>query len=130
MKFYEKLKEYREENNLTQTDFSKKLGISRSQLAMIECGKRPMPVITRKKLSEVTGKSLKWWVDKTEYDQNSYEDMTALSMLLDYMIEKNIIKSPQDIDKELPHITKILKEEVKIKLKKYHNLESKENQDF
>lgn len=123
MKFYEKLKQYREEVGITQSELASTLNISRSQLAMIECGKRPIPLSTRKKIAEVSGKSLKWWNDQTEYDKESYVDMTALSMLLDYMIEKEIIKTPDDIDKEIDHIKKVLKEEVKIKLKKYNKLE-------
>ena len=117
MNFSDKIKEYRNENSLTQNELAKKLDISRTQLAMIETDKRPATRALISKLVEISGRSLKSWLDNTEYDESSYKEMTALSMLLDYMIDKEIIKTIDDVDNETEHIMKIVKEEVKIKMK-------------
>lgn len=117
MNFSDKIKEYRNENSLTQNELAKKLDISRTQLAMIETDKRPATRALINKLVEISGRSLKSWLDNTEYDESSYKEMTALSMLLDYMIDKEIIKTIDDVDNETEHIMKIVKEEVKIKMK-------------
>lgn len=128
MNFADKIKEFRNENSLTQNELAEKLDISRTQLAMIETGKRPVTKAVINKLVEISGRSLKSWLDNTEYDESSYKEMTALSMLLDYMIDKGIIKTIDDVDNETEHIMKIVKEEVKIKLKntqKFNELHQK-----
>ncbi|MCD3202844.1 helix-turn-helix domain-containing protein [Clostridium botulinum] len=122
MKLSQKLKKFRSDNNLTQTDFANNLGISRTHLAMIETDKRPANLELLKKIALVSNKNLKWWVSGTEYDDECYEEMSALSMLLDYMIDKKILTKPDDIENEMDHIIRLLKEEVNIKLKKYNKI--------
>lgn len=119
----EKIKNYRSEKNLTQNELADELDISRSQLAMIESNKRPISKQLRNKLAEISGKSLKWWITDTEYDESSYKEMTAMSMLLDYMIDKGVLKSPDDVYSETDHIMKMVAEEVRIKLKNKEKIE-------
>lgn len=122
MKFSQKLKEFRNEKGISQTVLADELGISRSHLAMIESDKRPIASHHRNKLAEYSGKDLKWWISGTEYDHDCYVEMTALSMFLDYLIDKAIIKEPNDIDNEMAHVTKVIKKELEVKFAKRNKI--------
>jgi transcriptional regulator with XRE-family HTH domain len=114
----DKIKEIRKDMNLTQDQFAKKLGISRSYLGDMERGRlKGNNVKIISKLSDITGKPMEFFIDKSdeETDIKPYEFLdAALEMLIDKKMidsEGNITsKKAQDI------INDILKKELLLKL--------------
>ena len=117
--FSEKLKQYRESCGLTQEQFAKETGISRGIISMIEADKRPPSKKVLSLLSEHSGKSIDWWYGK---DEKQYGELNALSTLLDYMIEKEMIDKKGNMDlKSKDFIWKLINAEIKNKLDKKSN---------
>lgn len=69
-------------------------------------------------MSEHSGKSIDWWYGK---DEKKYGDLNALSTLLDYMIDKDMIDKDGSMDdKSKEFIWRLINAEIKNKIdKKY-----------
>ena len=116
MKLSEKIKNYRIENNLTQKELSEKLNVSRTLIAGTETDKIKGTVKFLTKLSDLSGKSITYWMDaETEKNYKTYE---ALDILLDAMIDSKMIKADGKIgDMELRLIKSVLEKEIVLKIK-------------
>lgn len=74
MKFSEKLRQYRKDNDLTQENLSDKVGLSRSKISELESGYRKATLKTIEKIASGTGTSTSWWLeDSEEIDINEFE---------------------------------------------------------
>lgn len=71
--FKEKIKSARKELGLTQVEFSKRVGISRSYLAEIERGSIKGSISLISKLSNATNKSMFYFMDNEIVTINSYD---------------------------------------------------------
>lgn len=71
--FKDKVKSARKELGLTQVEFSKRVGISRSYLAEIERGSIKGSVSLISKLSNATNKSMFYFMDNEIVTINSYD---------------------------------------------------------
>ncbi|MCD3207121.1 helix-turn-helix transcriptional regulator [Clostridium botulinum C] len=114
--FAEKLKNYRTSLHLTQEEFSKRCGISRAIISMLEAGTRPPSKNVLIKLSNFSNQTIEWWIGNEVEKMNEYKPLNALNVLLDYMVDKNMFGPNGEIpEKELKYILKILQAEIKIK---------------
>lgn len=112
LEFKDKLKEYRKEINLSQTDLAKKLGIARSTLSDMENGriKGKLTVIT--KLADISGKDIGYWTGDGDINIRKYE---ALDILIKAMIENGHIKEGGKIPEEYREIVlTVLEKEIDI----------------
>lgn len=110
----DKVKEIRKEMNLTQEEFAKKLGISRSYYCDIERGRlKGTNVKIISKLSDVTGKSMEYFLDK-DIEVKQYD---ILDSALDMLIDKNLIDSEGNFLDQTSHniVMDILKKEIQLK---------------
>lgn len=114
--FSEKLKQFRESSGLTQEQFAEVTGISRGIISMIEADKRPPSKRVLELLSAYSNKSIDWWYGTNEKE---YEDLNALSTLLDYMIDKGMIDKEGIMDaKSKDFIWRLIEAEIKNKIEK------------
>lgn len=119
----EQIKEYRKKHKITQSEFAKLIGISRTYLSDLENGRAKGNLKVLLKLSSNTNTSLKDWIDE-ENDEKSIEDNYNLYSVLDTFIENlisldGINKETGKISEEyIPSIINILEAEIKLKLQK------------
>ncbi|NFO40345.1 helix-turn-helix transcriptional regulator [Clostridium botulinum] len=112
----DKVKDIRKNLGLTQEEFAKKLGISRSYYSDIERGRlKGTNVKIISKLSDVTGKPMEYFLGK-DIEVKQYD---ILDSALDVLIEKNIIDNDGNILDETSRniILDILKKEIQLKIK-------------
>jgi transcriptional regulator with XRE-family HTH domain len=113
--FKDIIKSVRKELHLTQEEFSKKLGISRSYLGDLETGRlKGSNVQLISKLSDISGKPMEYFLDK-DSDIKQYEILDAgIEMLL----SKNLISRDGDILDPVAEniLLEILKKEIKLKI--------------
>ncbi|MBE6051089.1 MAG: helix-turn-helix transcriptional regulator [Clostridium sp.] len=112
----DKIRGIRKELNLTQVEFAKKLGISRSYLGDLERGRlKGTNVNMLSKLSEVTNKPIEYFLDKPA----SIKLYDTLDYTINMLIEKNLIDNDGKIldPNAQDMLLNILKEEIKLKLK-------------
>lgn len=69
------LNEIVEESGLTQDDFVKRLGITRSNLNILICGEQRLSADIAMKLSEIFGTSISYWLNL----QNAYDAFENLN---------------------------------------------------
>lgn len=116
--FKDKVKECRKELGLTQIEFSKKIGISRSYLAEIERGRIKGTVALITKLSEATNKPLSYFIDDENIAINSYD---VLDQTIELMINNNEInKEGEMTDWAREMLIKVLEKEIKLKLERMY----------
>lgn len=80
--FNDKVKNCRREMGLTQVEFSKLIGISRSYLAEIERGSIKGTVKLISKISEATNKPMGYFIDEENMTVSSYEVLDKTIELL------------------------------------------------
>lgn len=115
MNFIDRLNSFIEDNKLKQIDIVNKAGISRGFLSMILKGKRQPSLELLNALSEMSGKSINWWL----HGKEEYDNLDSLNSLVNYLIEKGFIESDGSMDKEYENILlEMLKKEIKVKLQK------------
>lgn len=91
MTFGEKVKDIRKnELHLNQTDFAKLLGISRTYVTEIENGRIKGNTKLLKKLSEITGKSIEYFISNSE-DEINVKPFEVLNNIIDNFIENGLI---------------------------------------
>lgn len=89
-----KIKRARQETNLSQEEFAKKLGISGAHLGYLETSKRTLKVTMLAKIAEITGKSFDYFLGGEEHieERLSQEEISAKL--------NHILNSIQDLRKE------------------------------
>lgn len=112
----EKIKKVRKEMDLSQDDFSKLLGISRSNLRDLESGKnKGSNIKILAKLAEISGKNLTYFTD----DELNIQQYDILDGFIEMMINRNLIDEDGNISDMLKDlIIDVVKQEIKLKLKK------------
>lgn len=114
--FKDKVKECRKEMRLTQLEFSKKVGISRSYLADIERGCIKGSVELISKLSEATNKPMSYFIDSENMIVNSYDVLDKTIELLYRNEEISNEGVMSDWAKEM--LMKVLEKEVALKIER------------
>lgn len=112
----DKVRDIRKEMKLTQDEFAKKLGISRSYYCDIERGRlKGTNVKIISKLSDITGKPMEYFLGK-DVDIKQYD---ILDSALDMLIDKGLIDNEGNfLDKTSQDIVfNILKKEIQLKIK-------------
>ena len=89
MEIKDKIKSFRKSEGLTQQEFAKLLGISRSYLEDIEHDRIKGSIKLMNKLADVTNKSLSYWATDANIEIHQYD---GLDTLINIMIDNNIIK--------------------------------------
>jgi transcriptional regulator with XRE-family HTH domain len=64
--FSDKLKRYRRELGLTQKDLGRKLDLSKATIGQLETGLKEPSKVLLEKIYKISGKNMKWWLDKNE----------------------------------------------------------------
>lgn len=112
---YLKLKQYRKEHGLTQDQFSKEIGISRSYLADLENGRKLANIKTLSKIANATNTSISEWIDIQDNSlEKNYKSFEALSIFLDNLMEAGEIKNGIIPDIYKDSIIKLLEAELKL----------------
>lgn len=110
-----KIKAIRKEMTLTQEEFAKKLGISRSYLADLERGRlKGNNINILSKLSQLTGKPLEYFF----YNDDKPKLYNLLDATIDLFIDKNMISKDGHIldDTTKNVLLEILEKEIKMKI--------------
>lgn len=113
--FKDKIKSVRKELGLTQSEFAKKLGISRSYLGDLETGRlKGSNIQITSKLSDISGKPMEHFLNKNT-DVKQYEILDAG---IEMLIDKNLISPEGDIMDPVANniLLEILKKEIKLKM--------------
>lgn len=116
--FKDRLKDCRKELGLTQEEFSKKLGISRSYLGDLERGRlKGNNINIISKVSDITGKPMEYFLDK-DSDDIEIKPYDFLDAALNMLIDKNMIDKNGKIlsDKAKKIIDDMLEKEILLKL--------------
>lgn len=112
---YLKLKQYRKDHGLTQNQFSKEIGISRSYLADLENGRKLANIKTLSKIANATNTTISDWIDiKDNSLEKNYTSFEALSVFLDNLVEAGEIKNGIIPDIYKDSIIKLLEAELKL----------------
>lgn len=114
--FKDKVRECRKEMGLTQLEFSKRVGISRSYLAEIERGSIKGSVALISKLSEATNRPMSYFIDDENIKIDSYDVLDKTIELLYDNKEINDDGVMTDWAKEM--LMKVLEKEVVLKIER------------
>lgn len=114
MNFLERLERYMSDNNLRQIDLVDKCNSSKSYISGLLSGKRTPNIEFLTELSNISGKSINWWL----YGEEIRPDLYALNELINFFISKGDIKPNGEMDEETKKILfTMLEKEIKGKLK-------------
>lgn len=83
MSFNEQLKKLREERNLSQSDFAKDIGLTRSAISMYELGKREPNLETLKKFANFFNVSIDELIDTNNKNKFQNKEYITLHRLVD-----------------------------------------------
>lgn len=113
MNFLDRLKQYMSENNLKQIDLSSKTGMSRGSISNILSGKRTPNEKMLTVLSEMSGKSINWWL----YGTQERENLAGLNKIIDLFISDGDIKEDGTYDEDTRKMLHtMLDKEIRLKL--------------
>lgn len=128
MNFLERLKTYMNDNNVKQIDIiNNDKSLSKGYVSMVVNGKRQPNTEILNALSQLSGKSINWWLHGVE----KYDNLYSLNELIDFFIDNGSIDKDGNMDSETKEIINtMLKKEIRVKLKKkYFNISSDEITD-
>ena len=115
MNFLERLEKYMREQNLRQTDLVEKCKSSKSYVSGLLSGKRTPNIEFLTELSNISKKSINWWL----YGGEIRSDLYSLNELIDFFISKGDISQKGEMDTETRSILHtMLEKEIKVKLQK------------
>jgi transcriptional regulator with XRE-family HTH domain len=115
MSFIERLKKYIKEENIKQIDIAKKANMSRGSVSNVISGRRQPNEELLTALSEISGRSINWWLHGTD----EYDNLYSLNSLLDYFIKDGSIKNDGSMEDETRQIIyTMLEKEIRVKLEK------------
>lgn len=115
-----KLKDYRKEKKLTQPELAKELDVAKSVISDIESSRRGASKRTLSRLAEHSGKTIDWWMNGTEANNNinEKEQLSTTKMIVDKLIKEGLIKD-SNIDDDVARILlNSLKVDIELELKK------------
>lgn len=113
MKFNIKLKQFRDNLGLTQEQFAKKVGFSRTTISELENGSRKATLKTIEKIANNTNTSVSDWLD--EDDNISVKQFEGLTMVIDTLLDVGQIDSDGTMTNEARSLLmKMLESEVKL----------------
>lgn len=113
MKFNIKLKQFRDNLGLTQEQFAKKVGFSRTTISELENGSRKATLKTIEKIANNTNTSVSDWLD--EDDSISVRQFEGLTMVIDTLLDVGQIASDGTMtDEARSLLMKMLESEVKL----------------
>lgn len=114
--FINRLLEYMKKEGLRPVDLGEKLDISKSTVSRVIRGLSAPSVDFLEKLSNISGKSINWWLHGVE----EYRSLESLNTLIDTFIEKGFIKPNEPIEKVYEDMLyTMLEKEIEVKLEKY-----------
>lgn len=87
MEFKDRLKDWIKENNIKQADIAKKANVNKSFISNLVSGRVNPSEHIINILSEMSGHSVHWWL----FGKEDYENLNALSDLINFLIEKDYI---------------------------------------
>ena len=125
MSFLERLKNYMSVSNIKQIDIiNKNKSLSKGYVSMVVNGKRQPNTEFLNALSQLSGKSINWWL----HGKDDYDNLYSLNTLLDFFIDNGSIDRNGNMDDETKDIIDtMLKKEIRVKLQKKYNIESQNN---
>lgn len=114
MNFLERLNTYMKENNIKQIDIRKRNPLlSKGYISMVVNGKRQPNTEFLNSLSELSGKSINWWLHGAE----NYDNLYSLNELIDFFIDNGSIDKNGNMDTETRKIINtMLEKEIRVKL--------------
>ncbi len=113
MNFNEKLKKYRETNNLTQAQFAKKTGFSRTTITELENGSKKATLRTIEKIAKGTNTSTTDWIDSTT--DMKIKQFDGLALVIEALCETGEIDNDGNISEHgMTMLTKMLEKEIKL----------------
>ena len=89
------------------------MSLTKGYVSMVVNGKRQPNTEFLNALSELSGKSINWWLHGVE----NYDNLYSLNELLDFFIENGSIDKDGNMDEETKDmIDTMLKKEIRVKL--------------
>lgn len=109
------IKAYLKEKGIKQIDIANKGGFTKGFVSNVLNGKTPMSSSFLQTISELTGKSVHFWL----FGEDEYRGLASLNKLIDTLIQTGEIKKDGTYDKEIALILKtMLDKEIRVKLQK------------
>ena len=101
-------------SDIKQKDIlNKNYSLSKSYVSMVVNGKRQPNTEFLNAISELSGKSINWWL----HGVDNYDNLYSLNSLIDFFINNNSIKENGDMDEETRKILyTMLEKEIRVKL--------------
>lgn len=90
MSFNEQLKKLREERGLSQSDFAKDIGLTRSAISMYELGKREPNLETLKKFADFFNVPIDELIDTNEKTNHKKKEYITLHRLIDELHPEDV----------------------------------------
>lgn len=113
MEFRFKLKECRDNLGLTQEQFAKKTGFSRTTISELENGTRKVTLKTIEKIAKATNTTVSEWLESE--NNISINQFEGLTMVIDTLLEVGQIKESGEMSEEAKNLLmKMLESEVKL----------------
>ena len=110
-----RINNYLESNHMSKSDLAKIANVSKSYVTMLLKGERAINIEILKALSELSGKSIDWWLHGTD----QYLNLQSLNDLIDTFIENGYIKSDCSMEAEYKiMLDTMLLKEINLKLQK------------
>ena len=112
--FLDRLTAYMKDSDIKQKDIlNKNDSLSKSYVSMVVNGKRQPNTEFLNAISELSGKSINWWL----HGVDNYDNLYSLNSLIDFFINNNSIKENGDMDEETRKILyTMLEKEIRVKL--------------
>jgi transcriptional regulator with XRE-family HTH domain len=105
---------YMKLNGIKQIDIANKAGLSIGFISKVVNGKKPVSNTFLQALSEISGKSIHYWLFGTD----EYIGLASLNKLIDTFIDNEDIKEDGTYDEDIEKILKtMLNKEIKDKLR-------------
>lgn len=100
-KFIEALEKYREDNNISQTDFAQRVGVTASVMNSWTHGKSVPSVLSLMLLSEVTGKSVFYWMGLLTNTEYTAQERRALERAELKALEQDMQRRIKELEARL-----------------------------
>lgn len=119
MKFNIKLKEFRDNSGLTQEQFAKNTGFSRTTITELESGVKKPTLKSIEKLAKNTNTKISYWLDETDTDIKAFD---GLKMVIDKLREVGDINERGEVtDSGKALLMKMLEKEIPLYINSKNN---------
>lgn len=113
----DKVKKYRKDRNLNQTQFAELVGIARTQITQLESGSRKPTLNIIRRIAEATDTPLSFWLEDSEINEIAVYE--GLDVIIDKMLQDGLIDEEGNFDNKLDLLLlTMLKQEIKLKIYK------------